>query len=151
MLLPDLGPRLASLSPALLAALAADVTAVASTLAGLKQVFPRADVARMCAREPRLALTRDVGRLAALAAELKALLPGADVDRIVAEHPSFLDTAGVAAALAEAARIAPTLDIVRAVSATPELLFRFQSGALLIPYDQFADGTATGGQDARGQ
>ena len=171
-LLPGLAPRLATTSAALLAEMVADPAAVAATLVGLRATFPGADVGRMVARSPQLALAGgrrrrgggegDKGRgsgngdneeeeggksgleaLAEARAALCALLPNLDVDAAVSEHPSLLDARGVASALDEARRVlGPSRFELAAFEREPSLVFRFQHGDLLIPYDQFEKGSS---------
>lgn len=161
-LLPGLVPRLATTSASLLARMVADPAAVAATLVGLRATFPGADIGRMVSSSPELALAGSGARgsrggggeeghggggggeksgLAALAearAALSQLLPNLDVDVAVSEHPCLLDVDGVAAAIQEARRIlGPSKFQLSAFEREPSLVFRFQHGALLIPYDQF--------------
>ena len=161
-LLPGLAPRLATTSASLLAEMVADPAAVAATLVGLRATFPGADVGRMVARSPQLALAggrrRKGGKgsgggsdsieeeeektgleaLAEARAALSALLPNLDVDGAVSEHPSLLDARGVALAIDEARRVlGPSRFELAAFEREPSLVFRFQHGDLLIPYDQF--------------
>ena len=165
-LLPGLAPRLATTSASLLAGMVADPAAVAATLVGLRATFPGADVGRMVARSPQLALAggnsggngsgsgnnnnnnnnnNNRSGLAALAearAALAQLLPNLDVDAAVSEHPSLLDVKGVASAIEEARRVlGPSKFQLSAFEREPSLVFRFQHGDLLIPYDQFEKGS----------
>ena len=164
-LLPGLAPRLATTSASLLAEMVADPAAVAATLVGLRATFPGADIGRMVSRSPQLALAGGGGGgggrvggasmggsgggggggLAALAearAALAELLPNLDVDAAVSEHPSLLDVRGVASAIDEARRVlGPSKFDLAAFEREPSLVFRFQHGDLLIPYDQFEKGS----------
>lgn len=160
-LLPGLAPRLATTSASLLAGMVADPAAVAATLVGLRATFPGADVGRMVARSPQLALAggnsggngsgsgnnnnnNNRSGLAALAearAALAQLLPNLDVDAAVSEHPSLLDVEGVASAIEEARRVLECKFELGAFEREPSLVFRFQHGDLLIPYDQFEKGS----------
>ena len=83
--------------------------------------------------------------LAALAearAALSELLPNLDVDAAVSEHPSLLDVRGGASAIDEARRVlGPSKFQLSAFEREPSLVFRFQHGDLLIPYDQFEKGS----------
>lgn len=54
-------------------------------------------------------------------------------DRLVEENPAMLDVAGLRAAMAEAQRIMPQLDVQRAMATDPQLIFSFQTGNQLIP------------------
>ena len=139
---------------------------MAATLVGLRATFPGADVGRMVARSPQLALAggnsggngsgsgnnnnnnnnnNNRSGLAALAearAALAQLLPNLDVDAAVSEHPSLLDVKGVASAIEEARRVlGPSKFQLSAFEREPSLVFRFQHGDLLIPYDQFEKGS----------
>ena len=158
-LLPGLAPRLAATSMSVLSKMLEDPAAVAATLVGLRETFPGADIGRMVSRSPQLALAggrgwsggkgresrggedEGSGGLAALAearAALAELLPNLDVDAAVSEHPSLLDVEGVASAIAEARRVlGPSRFELGAFEREPSLVFRFQHGDLLIPYDQF--------------
>jgi len=147
-LLPGLAPRLASTSASILAKMVENPAAVAATLVSLRSIFPRADVGKMVSRAPALALAGsiDSSGLEALGqsrAKLLELLPNLDVDAAVSDHPSLLDHEGVASALEEARRILGEEKFDRsAFEREPSLVFRFQHGDLLIPYDQFEkDGT----------
>ena len=155
-LMPGLAPRLATTSASLLARMVADPAAVAATLVGLRATFPGADIGRMVSRSPQLALAggsggsgggggEKSGGLAALAearAALSELLPNLDVDSAVSEHPSLLDVKGVASAIDEARRVlGPARFDLSAFEREPSLVFRFQHGDLLIPYDQFEKGS----------
>lgn len=144
VLLPDLGPRIPSLKPALLASLAADLDRVAETLVGLRAALPGADVAAMVVAEPRLALEAKPAAVARAADELAALLPpGTDVAGLITAFPAYLDVEGVRAALAEAMRVAPGFDLAARIAAgEAAALFRFQARGLLIPYDQFSSDTS---------
>ena len=145
----------------------ADPSAVAATLVGLRATFPGADIGRMVSRSPQLALAggrrgarggsgggggggggggeEEKSGLAALAearAALSELLPNLDVDAAVSEHPSLLDVRGVASAIDEARRVlGPSKFQLSAFEREPSLVFRFQHGDLLIPYDQFEKGS----------
>lgn len=160
-LLPGLAPRLATTSASLLAEMVADPAAVAATLVGLRETFPGADVGRMVARSPQLALAGGRRRsrggkgsggsddneeeeksglelLAEARAALSELLPNLDVDAAVSEHPSLLDFRGVASALDEARRVlGPAKFELAAFEREPSLVFRFQHGDLLIPVRSF--------------
>ena len=145
-ILPDLGPRIPTLDPKLLARLTSDLDGVASRLVGLKAALPGVNVVSLVTAEPRLALEASPAALGAAAAELKALLPPhADVAALISEFPSYLDVAGVKAALAEAARVAPDFDLAGRIAAgEAAALFKFQARDMLIPYDQFSsDGSQT--------
>eukprot|EP00887_Chlorella_sp_A99_P001437 scaffold8.g1437.t1 len=135
LLLPTLRPRLVSMKPQTLAALVAQVDEVAGRLVELKAVFPGADAAALAVREPGLVLGFEMRRLRDIAAALRALLPALNVDALVQENPSMLDIDGLQAAMAEAARILPDLDVQAAMASNPQLVFSFQRGAALIPYD----------------
>jgi hypothetical protein len=146
ILLPDLVPRLPSLKPALLAALASDLDRVAANLVGLRAALPGADVAALVTAEPRLALEAQPAAVARAADELAALLPpGTDVAGLITAFPAYLDVEGVRAALAEAARVAPGFDLASRIAAgEAAALFRFQARGLLIPYDQFSSDASAG-------
>ena len=134
-LLPGLRPRLAGMRPATLVGLAREVDEVAGRLVQLKAIFPDADVGALAAREPGLVLGYDLGRLAGTAEQLRELLPAINVDRLVQENPAVLDLEGLRAAMAEATRILPDLDLQHAMASNPQLVFSFQRGSQLIPYD----------------
>jgi hypothetical protein len=140
VLLPGLGPRISSLKPALLAALATSLDAVAANLVGLRSALPGCDVAQLVTTEPRLALEGSPAAVARAAAELAILLPpGTDVPGLIAAFPAYLDVDGVKAALAEAARVAPGFDLAARIAAgEAAAVFKFQARGLLIPYDQFS-------------
>lgn len=140
LLLPALGPRIPTLDPKLLARLGTGLDRVASTVVGLKAELPGVDVAALLTAEPRLALEASPAALGAAARELAALLPpGTDVAALISSFPSYLDVEGVKAALAEAARVAPSFDLAGRIAAgEAAALFRFQARGLLIPYDQFS-------------
>jgi len=53
----------------------------------------------------------------------------------VEAHPSMLDVASFRTALDEARRMMPSLDLTAALNRNPEIIFGFQRGAQLIPYD----------------
>lgn len=55
--------------------------------------------------------------------------------RLVEAHPSALDVESFRTALDEARRIMPSLDMTAALNANPDVIFGFQRGAALIPYD----------------
>eukprot|EP00887_Chlorella_sp_A99_P002705 scaffold6.g2705.t1 len=130
-LLPALRPRLASMPPHALAALAVDE--LAGRLVALKEILPSADVGLLASRAPRLLLDPfDPAALATAAARLRALLPGVVVGALVEKHPEALDAEGLEAALAEAARIMPGLDLPAAMRSDPALVLRFQRGEHLI-------------------
>ena len=62
-------------------------------------------------------------------------LPLLPADRLVEENPAMLDVPGLRAAMAEAARILPQLDVQAAMATDPQVIFGFQRGSQLIPYD----------------
>lgn len=135
-LMPALRARLAGMRPATLAALAADPDAVALRLLGLKRAFPGGDVGTLASRVPRLVLPgADAAALCVAADRLRALFPRLDVDRAVVENPSMLDVDGVEAAVAEARRILPGIDVQARMLADPQAILSFQRGRALIPYD----------------
>ncbi|KAK9831855.1 hypothetical protein WJX81_002077 [Elliptochloris bilobata] len=134
-LLPDMVGRLPSMKPKLIAQLASNPQRLANALVQLKRMFPGANPALLVARRPALALQGDLADVDAAGQQLRDLLPGVDVDRLVEAHPSALDVASFRAALDEARRIMPSLDLTAALNANPDVIFGFQRGASLIPYD----------------
>lgn len=146
VLLPGLASRIPTLDPKLLARLITDLDGVAARLVGIIAAVPGVNVVSLVSAEPRLALEADPAALGAAVADLRALLPPhADVPALISEFPAYLDVAGVRAALAEAARVAPSFDLAGRIAAGEAAsLFRFQARDLLIPYDQFSsDGSHT--------
>jgi hypothetical protein len=146
VLLPALGPRIPTLDPKLLARMGTQLEKVAAVVVALKAELPGVDVAALVTAEPRLALEARPAALGEAARELAALLPpGTDVAGLISAFPAYLDVAGVKAALAEAARVAPAFDLAGRIAAgEAAALFRFQARGLLIPYDQFSsDGSQT--------
>lgn len=55
--------------------------------------------------------------------------------RLCQHHPSILDVDSFKAAVDEAKRLIPGLDIVTALNARPEMIFSVQRGKSMIPYD----------------
>lgn len=156
ILVPELAPRLATLKPSLLAALASSPAAVADGLLALRAALPPpCDVGALVARAPGLALAPPsagalAGDVAALADVLQTDAP--TIRRLLSHHPDLLDVAGVKAAVAEGTRVLGTAFDVASIVADPRVLYRFQAGDLLIPYDQFdaASPEATGGDGGSG-
>ena len=66
-----------------------------------------------------------------------AALPssGEDVDSAVERNPTFLEVSQVETALSEIRRLMPNKDAARMLIASPDMLFSFQTGDDLIPYD----------------
>ncbi len=81
LLMPTLQQKLTGMKPTLLAALAANVPAVAAAMLDLKDIFPDADVSKLAVRQPALVLGFDMARLRGIAEELRELLPRLNVDR----------------------------------------------------------------------
>ena len=143
MLLPDLAPRLHTLAPAMLAALAANPDGVAAALLSLRVALPGTAVSRMVAARPQLALTPPSAEtLSDVVTSLVKTLEtdAATIQRLLSDHPDLIDADGVAAAVEEGRRVLGAAFDVGAVVADPRYLYRVQAGALLIPYDQFSDG-----------
>lgn len=134
-LLPDITNKLSGMRPAIIVGLLQDINELPSRLMGLKAVFPGANVSKMAVREPALVLGFDIQHLEEVAKNLQEMLPGLDVDRLVEENPSMLDIEELRAAMAEAKRIMPSLDIVKAMGTDPGVILSFQRGSQLIPYD----------------
>ena len=134
-LLPDITNKLSGMRPAIIVGLLQDINELPSRLMGLKAVFPGANVSKMAVREPALVLGFDIQHLEEVAKNLQEMLPGLDVDRLVEENPSMLDIEERRAAMAEAKRIMPSLDIVKAMGTDPGVILSFQRGSQLIPYD----------------
>lgn len=135
LLLPDIRQKLASMPPKLVARLAAQVEQLPARLMQLKLIFPGANTGLLAMRQPELVLGFDMARLESLATELRTLLPNLNIDLMVQENPAMLDVPGLKAAMAEAARIMPHLDVKKAMATDPSLIFSFQRGNQLIPYD----------------
>ena len=55
--------------------------------------------------------------------------------RLVEANPSVLDLKGLRLAMEEARRIMPSMDIQRQMASDPQVIFSFQRGSRLIPYD----------------
>jgi hypothetical protein len=56
--------------------------------------------------------------------------------RLVTEHPSMLDVDNFEKAVEESKRLLPGLDVCQTMDQNPALIFRFQRGSQLIPYDE---------------
>lgn len=56
--------------------------------------------------------------------------------RLVEEHPQLLDVEGFELALTHARETIPSLDVVHMMRYNPSMIFGFQRGAQLIPYDE---------------
>lgn len=136
LLLPSLQQKMIGMKPQILERLASNIPGVAAALLELKAVFPEADVSKLAVREPALVLGFDMDRLRATAEELRLLLPRLNVDRLVEENPSMLDIEGFKLAMQEAQRIMPSLDVQQALGSDPQMIFGFQRGSQLIPYDE---------------
>lgn len=135
LLLPDIRQKLASMRPQLVAALAAQVDEMPGRLMQLKMIFPGANSSLLAMRQPELVLGFDMARLEGIAAELRELLPNLNVDLLVEHNPAMLDVPGLKAAIGEARRIMPGLDVQKQMAQDPQLIFGFQRGSQLIPYD----------------
>ena len=61
------------------------------------------------------------------------------MSRLVEEHPSPLDIATFQEAVREAKRIMPDLDVANVLNTNPSMIFSFQKGSNLIPYDGVND------------
>lgn len=135
VLLPEIRQKLGSMRPQLVARLAAEVENLPGRLLQLKLMFPRANAGLLAMRQPELVLGLDLALVEAAAAELRGMFPKLDIDRLVEENPSMLDVEGLLAAMEEAARIMPQLNVQEAMATDPQLIFSFQRGSALIPYD----------------
>lgn len=135
LLVPEIRQKLGGMRPQLVARLAAEVDNLPGRLLQLKLIFPGANTGLLAMRQPELVLGFDLARVEAVAAELRSMFPNLDIDRLVEENPAMLDVEGLRAAMAEAARIMPQLDVQKAMATDPQLIFSFQRGNALIPYD----------------
>ncbi|KAI7840361.1 hypothetical protein COHA_005906 [Chlorella ohadii] len=135
LLLPDIRQKLSSMRPQIVAALAAQVDEMPGRLMQLKTIFPGANSSLLAMRQPELVLGFDMARLESIAAELRELLPNLNVDLLVEHNPAMLDVPGLKAAIEEARRIMPSLDVQKQMASDPQLIFGFQRGSQLIPYD----------------
>ncbi|KAF6256115.1 hypothetical protein COO60DRAFT_1640964 [Scenedesmus sp. NREL 46B-D3] len=145
-LLPDLAPRLAKAPPKRLAQLAAATHTLAARLLRLRFIFPKAshryltslqaNISALVERRLSLLLEDDLGEVEAAAARLCDLLPGILVDTFVEAHPQVLEVRDFEAAIEDAKRMMPHIDVATALRNSPELVLSFQKGKHLIPYDE---------------
>eukprot|EP00884_Botryococcus_braunii_P013573 jgi/Botrbrau1/22216/Bobra.168_1s0047.1 len=136
-IVPGIESRMSAMKADILVGFLSDTAGLAVRLISLKQLFPRGDPAQMVLARPSLALSSEGLEAVQEAAErLRTLLPGVDVDRLVTEHPSMLDVDEFERAVAESQRILPGLDVCHIMEVNPSLIFRFQRGSQLIPYDE---------------
>ena len=61
--------------------------------------------------------------------------------RLVEEHPQLLDVDGFELALRHAKETLPSLDVGHMMRYNPSMIFGFQRGAQLIPYDEVPTST----------
>ena len=61
--------------------------------------------------------------------------------RLVEEHPQLLDVEGFELALSHARETLPSLDVGHMMRYNPSMIFGFQRGAQLIPYDEVPTST----------
>ena len=111
-LLPGLAGKLPGMRTDAVTRLLTEIDAIPARLVALKAVFPGASASKLAIRAPDLILGFfDEDHLRRLADRLHELLPDLDVDRLVEENPAMLDVEELQVAMAEAARIMPSLDI----------------------------------------
>ncbi|DBB06310.1 TPA: hypothetical protein ACH3X1_011882 [Trebouxia sp. C0004] len=136
-LLPNLLQKMAGMGPDLLAQLSADPPQLAEKLLQLKIIFPEADTSRMVSNQISLVLKADLQKVAAAAEELRSILPNVNVDRLVQDNPVVLDVAAFQKTMQHARQImGPDLDIIDSLKRRPEMIFQFQQGKDIIPYDE---------------
>lgn len=136
-LVPDLTPKLETMKVADIARLAMKVPDLPSRLLALRETFPTANISLLASRRPGILLEdpRDVAAVADRLRHLLAPSSGEDVDSAVERNPTFLEVSQVETALSEIRRLMPNKDAARMLIASPDMLFSFQTGDDLIPYD----------------
>lgn len=133
-LLPEIRNKL-GMPANTLVQLLSDIDHLPERLMNLKATFPGANISKLAIRAPDLVLGFDTEHLQKIATILRELLPNVDVDKLVEENPSVLDVEEFQAAMQEAKRIMPKLDLQMAMQVDPQLILSFQRGSQLIPYD----------------
>ncbi|BDA40891.1 hypothetical protein COCOBI_01-5450 [Coccomyxa sp. Obi] len=135
-LLPGLLSRLQTIKASTVAQLCDDPRALARRLLQVKSIFPGADAAQIFLQHPVYMLRQDISLIQAAADRLRQLIPDVNVDKLVEEHPQLLDVEGFELALSHARETIPSLDVVHMMRYNPSMIFGFQRGAQLIPYDE---------------
>ncbi|KAK9837333.1 hypothetical protein WJX81_007023 [Elliptochloris bilobata] len=129
VLLPELGSRVATLKPVLLAALLRAPAVVAQRLVGLRLALPACNVKELVLRDPALLLREVddvVGEMSVVAGVLG--LSERVTQELVSLQPRFLDAEGMVEVVKELRRLLPGAEPGQVLRNDPSWLLRLERG-----------------------
>eukprot|EP01025_Chloroclados_australasicus_P010572 TRINITY_DN1433_c0_g5_i1.p2 TRINITY_DN1433_c0_g5~~TRINITY_DN1433_c0_g5_i1.p2 ORF type:complete len:299 (+),score=25.14 TRINITY_DN1433_c0_g5_i1:34-897(+) len=134
-LIPEIQSKLSVMKVDTLTAFLANPNRVAARLVRLKRIFPTANVGEMMLRRYSLGLNEDLNIIENGVEELRELLPNVSIDYLAQENPVILNFESFKAALNDAKRMMPKVDIQQILLKNPGVVLSMQKGTDMIPYD----------------
>ncbi|KAL3145878.1 hypothetical protein ABBQ38_015248 [Trebouxia sp. C0009 RCD-2024] len=124
---PDLGKKVHTMKPGLLASLLRDTSLIAQRAARLRELLPHTNVSAMAAKLPEI-LLQEADETVSQVQQLKRQLGTDNVDQLVEDYPSLLDAELVEEALHELTRLMPNSDPKRTLLRDPSVVLRVERG-----------------------